>query len=142
LDASPSFVGLRILVVDDDTDWAEVCTILLRDAGASVITASRVDEALAALRRTAVDVVVADILLPEEDGFRLLRRIKASREIVAPHVIALTGLAFTSDHDEIVAAGFELHQTKPVDAKQLILAVRMCADGQAHIIAASRKKIA
>ncbi len=69
-------MGVRVLVVDDDTDSLELLKVVLEGAGASVTTSSGARQALAA--PSAFDVVISDIGMPEMDGYTFLRSLRAS----------------------------------------------------------------
>src|SRR5207244_2108898 len=69
--------GLRVLFVDDDPDARELLAALLERSGAEVIGAESANEALEAVRKCAPDVLVSDIGLPNEDGYMLIRRVRA-----------------------------------------------------------------
>jgi signal transduction histidine kinase/ActR/RegA family two-component response regulator len=112
---------LRILVVDDETDGRELTTVVLTEAGGSVTAVSSAAEALDLVRRGSADVLVTDIGLPDEDGYALVRQLRAHE---AEHggflpVIALTGFARAADRARILAAGFQAHVTKPLDPAEL-----------------------
>jgi CheY-like chemotaxis protein len=117
--------GLRVLVVDDDTDAREACGAALTRYGARVTTASSASEALALLDTTETDVLIADIMMPGEDGFELLRRIRTSPSaaIARMPAAALTACSRFEDRLQIAEAGFELHLTKPVDPLALADAI-------------------
>lgn len=112
--------GLRILLVEDDSDTQEIFTELLKSRGAVVTSAGSAETALRALDEFEPDVLVSDIGLPGEDGFALLARIRALRSPVANvPAIALTAFAGESDAQRAYAAGFFAHLPKPIDLKKL-----------------------
>jgi signal transduction histidine kinase/ActR/RegA family two-component response regulator len=121
----PRLDGLRILVVDDNADGRTLTSMVLTQAGASVNAAASVREAFQMLEAERPDVVVSDIGLPDEDGYRLIRRIRehdAEHEGVLP-AVALTGYARAEDRARILAAGFQAHVPKPVDPVELTAAI-------------------
>jgi CheY-like chemotaxis protein len=122
--AEVSLAGLRVLVVDDDHDSRHVLTEHLQSAGAMVLTAASASEALDVLNREPVDVLLADIAMPGEDGYSLIRKLR-SLEVAAASVpaAALTAFAREEDRQQAFRAGFQLHLAKPVDAGSLIAAV-------------------
>ncbi len=122
--AEVSLAGLRVLVVDDDHDSRHVLTEHLEGSGARVLTASSASEALEVLNREPVDVLLADIAMPGEDGYSLIRKLR-SLEAAAASVpaAALTAFAREEDRQQAFRAGFQLHLAKPVDAGSLIAAV-------------------
>ncbi len=113
--------GVRVLVVDDEADARALIERFLEDAGAEVETASSVDEAMERLEAQEFDVLVSDIGMPEEDGYSLLRRVRALGRTMP--AIALTAYASAEDRVRALVAGFKSHLTKPVEAIELIATV-------------------
>ncbi len=113
--------GLRILIVDDEPDARELISVLLRQRGAEVLEAASASEGLLLLESARPDVLVADIGMPGEDGYELLRKVRA----LSPErggltqAIALTAYAGEEDRAQAIDAGFHLHVTKPVDSAAL-----------------------
>lgn len=135
--ALPSLGGLRILLVDDQEEARESLAILLATAGASVFPAASSREAFAWLSDIGPDelpdILVCDIAMPVEDGYAVLRKIRAwgSEKGVTPlrRLPALALTAFTQREDRIRAltAGFQMHMTKPVAPEELIVVIAMMA---------------
>src|SRR5687767_72113 len=101
--------GLRILVVDDDLDTRELIDWVLRRAGAEVVTAGSAREALEALDKEKFQLLISDIAMPEEDGYGLLRKVRAlpaerSGRIPA---IALPAHWMVQDRLQSLRAGFQ-----------------------------------
>jgi PAS domain S-box-containing protein len=117
--------GLDVLVVDDEPDARELVTAVLVKCGASVRTASTVDDAVARLREQRPDVLISDIGLPSEDGYALIRRVRE----IDPGVpaAALTAYASPDDHRRALARGFHAHVSKPVEPVDLALLVASLA---------------
>lgn len=121
--------GLHVLAVEDDPDGREVLALLLRAAGADVLAVGSVREALQALDAARPDVVVTDIGLPEEDGYALIRQLRAresGRESTIP-VVALTGFVRPEDRDRITAAGFQAYIRKPIEPDEILETVASLA---------------
>jgi PAS domain S-box-containing protein len=117
--------GVKILVVDDEADSRELLGRILKDHKASVMVASGADEALDHLNGFKPDVVVSDISMPGKDGYSLLKELKASLNgLRAPPAIAVTAFARHEDRMRALQAGFQRHLAKPVDATELVTAVR------------------
>jgi CheY-like chemotaxis protein len=114
-----------VLIVDDDPDAREVVAAILRHYGASVIVATSVSTALVALRREQVDVMVADLGMPIEDGYDLIRHVRSSEndKIARLPAAALTAYTTEEDRDRVLAAGFQFHLAKPVDPAVLVATV-------------------
>ncbi|HWS90456.1 MAG TPA: PAS domain S-box protein [Pyrinomonadaceae bacterium] len=125
----PPLVCVRVLVVDDDEDTLEMLTLFLRRAGAEVARAESAAAALETLERFRPDVLVADIGMPEVDGYELLRRVRAlapERGGLTP-AVALTAYAGESDRARALRSGFQAHLPKPVEPAALIDAVTSLA---------------
>ncbi|MBW4507642.1 MAG: PAS domain S-box protein [Scytonematopsis contorta HA4267-MV1] len=124
-DASLDLSGIRILVVDDDPDSREFISFALEMYGAEVTTASSVSEALQTLGELKPDVLVSDIGMPQMDGYEFLRQIRkwtAEQGGLIP-AIALTAYAGEFDQRQAVAAGFQMHISKPVEPDALAAAI-------------------
>jgi CheY-like chemotaxis protein len=110
--------GRTVLVVEDHDDARELIACVIEGAGARVLSASTVREAIDRALELRPDVLVADIGLPGEDGDVLLARIRE----VFPEIpaLALTAYARATDRDRALAAGFQQHVVKPVDPVPLL----------------------
>jgi signal transduction histidine kinase/ActR/RegA family two-component response regulator len=118
----PSLHGRKIFVVEDHEDARELVASVLRAAGAEVMTAASTEEALNRIAGTAPDVLLADLGLPGEDGYTLLRSIREmqSFDAAALPAVALTAYARASDRERALAAGFMHYIVKPVDPEELV----------------------
>jgi CheY-like chemotaxis protein len=121
----PSLRGVRVLCVDDDPDSREVARAVLLNAGAQVHTAAGADEARRHLRTWRPHVLIFDIAMPQEDGYALMRSLRATA--VTLPAIALTAFARREDAERARQAGFQVHMTKPVDAERLVRTVALLA---------------
>jgi CheY-like chemotaxis protein len=121
----PRLDGLRVLVVDDEPDTREFLREALANVGAQVEEASSSAEAQQKLRSFGPDVLVSDIGMPEEDGYTLLRKIRAlpAAQGGRTQALALTACASESDQLRAFAAGFQTHMAKPVRPWDLVTAV-------------------
>jgi len=128
--ASPvALKGLRVLVVEDETDTRELVTFALTAAGAEVKTASRAREALDTLEGWTPDVLVSDIGMPGVDGYAFIgevRRREADTGVRLP-AVALTAYAGVEDRRRAVAAGFQTHLAKPLDPAEMVTVVASLA---------------
>ncbi len=117
--------GLRILVVDDDVGTLEAVSEMLRLNGASVIAAASAAEALKAAQESRPEVIVSDIAMPGEDGYSLIRAIRALPAVEQANVpaIALTAAAGAKGRAQSLDAGFQEYLEKPVDIDRLARAV-------------------
>ena len=121
--------GVRVLVVDDHAVVRHAITLLLEDWGAKVTAVPGVPEALEALGRERPNVVLSDIQMPGEDGYALIRKVRAlppDRGGQTP-AAALTGLTTEEERARVLRAGFQYHVAKPVDARRLVEVVTTLA---------------
>jgi CheY-like chemotaxis protein len=108
---------VRVLVVDDEPDARALMGTVLEQCGADVATVASSTAALEALRSAHFDVLLSDISMPEEDGYQLIRKVRAMQpEIPAA---AVTAFARAEDREAALAAGFQLHVAKPVEPATL-----------------------
>ncbi len=121
LDSSPNFQGMRILVVDDEEDTLELLVFSLEQYGAQVRSVVSATEALEVLVQWQPDLLLSDIGMPEVDGYMLIRQIRSLPSEQGGHIqaIALTAYAGQLNQQQILAAGFQRHVTKPVDPVEL-----------------------
>ena len=120
---------LCVLVVEDEPDAREFLTTLLTRFGADVIPAASVQEALAGLESGRPDVLVTDLVMPDEDGFTLIQKVRTMERAVGSRLpaIAVTALAGTEERQKAMAAGFDVHLTKPVEPIDVVTAVARAA---------------
>lgn len=132
----PSLAGLRILVVDDEADARDLLAIRLRQYGADVITAASAEAALEAMaqQKPRPDLIVSDIAMPGEDGYSLIRRVRAMEPEQGGRIpaIALTAYSRTKDRAQALAAGFLMHMPKPVNAAELAQAIASITGRPGH----------
>ena len=123
--APPRLDGLRVLVIDDEVDALELVRHVLRTQGAEVHGAGSAKEALDAFTRVRPDVVVSDIGMPGEDGYSLIRRIRAMPADAGGRTpaVALTAYAREEDAQRAFSAGYQMHVTKPVEPDRLATVV-------------------
>jgi CheY-like chemotaxis protein len=123
----PNLGGLRILVVDDEADARDLLAIRLGQYGADVITVSSVEAAMEALAQEGPrpDLIVSDIAMPGEDGYSLMRRVRALDPEQGGRIpaIAVTAYSQTKDRVRALAAGFQMHVSKPVNVSELAHAI-------------------
>jgi signal transduction histidine kinase/ActR/RegA family two-component response regulator len=121
-----SLSGLGILVVDDEPEARAVVAELLRLEGAEVAVSDSAASAYEKLcaQGASFDVVVTDIGMPVEDGYSLVRKLRALKSGARVLAIALTGHATSSDAATALEAGFDLHVAKPVDVERFVPMIR------------------
>ena len=125
-----ALAGKRVMLVEDQADAREIINAALQHYGVSVTNVSSSREALAALdtavaARLPPDVIISDIGLPEEDGYRLMEQVSGRPKSQGGEipVIAVTAYGRPQDKRRALAAGFRLHLTKPVTPNALASAV-------------------
>jgi signal transduction histidine kinase/CheY-like chemotaxis protein len=118
--------ALEVLVVDDEEDARELLRTVLENYGATVTSASSAAEAIRALDRHLPDVIISDIGMAGEDGYSLLRRIRARSAAAGGGIpaIALTAYASAADHKEALEAGYDAHVAKPFEPSAIASLVR------------------
>ena len=111
--------GRRVLVVEDSADARQSLRMLLEMAGHEVETSEDGPSGLAKLHAFRPDVALIDVGLPGMDGYALAREVRERPETRAVRLVAVTGYGQAEDRRRALAAGFDLHVTKPVDASML-----------------------
>jgi len=127
--------GIHVLVVDDESDSREVMAHALEDCGARVTLAGNARDALDILERAEVDVLLADVAMPDEDGYALIRKIRASTagRVAAIPAAAVTAHAREDERRLALSAGFHLHLAKPFEIAQLTRTVQELVRGSSLI---------
>ena len=117
--------GVRMLVVDDEPDARALLRRFFEERGAMVSTASSVAEAFSMFQAERPDVLISDIGMPGEDGFALIRRVRAlpADQGGRTPAIALTAYARSDDRVKAVLAGFQHHLSKPIEPVELLVTV-------------------
>jgi signal transduction histidine kinase/CheY-like chemotaxis protein len=120
-----ALAGVSILIVDDEDDARDLLRIVLESCNAQVYDAASAREALEILATQSIDLMVSDIGMPDEDGYTLIRAVRALSE---PHkanlpAIALTAFARNEDRSRALLEGFNVHMSKPVEPAELLVAL-------------------
>lgn len=125
LDCDPVLTGARVLVVDDEEDSRRLITRILEDCEAQVTAVGSVREAFSAIRSATFDVLISDIGMPVNDGYDLIRELRALPPDRGGRIpaIALTAFARNEDRRRALLAGFQVHLPKPVDPAELLAVV-------------------
>jgi PAS domain S-box-containing protein len=118
---SPSaLAGVRVLLAEDDADSAAALTAILNLRGCESRTAQTAAECLRIIKEWPADVLLCDVGLPDDDGYSLLRRLRALPQGSHVPAIALTALARDEDRARALAAGFRAHVSKPFEVERLM----------------------
>jgi signal transduction histidine kinase/ActR/RegA family two-component response regulator len=125
----PTLAGLNVLVIDDDLDSREFLGVLLNMRGATAKMAATVAEALDILNTWMPDVLVSDIGMPHEDGYELIRQLRArdARNGGVIPALALTGYAGPEESERALRSGYQMYLAKPVESLRLIDAIATLA---------------
>jgi CheY-like chemotaxis protein/anti-sigma regulatory factor (Ser/Thr protein kinase) len=124
-DTLPSLENVQVLLVDDDLDTLQILSVLLGEQKAQVQEASSVAEAVEMLQWYEPDVLVSDIGMPNEDGYVLIKKLRAMDEKTGKQTpaVALTSYVRVADRTRALSAGFNLFVPKPVEPNELISAI-------------------
>jgi hypothetical protein len=122
---SPNLAGMRVLVVDDEADTRELITFVLEQYGAKATAVASASEALLAVEKLKPDVLVSDIGMPQEDGYSLIRKLRARESKLGKSIpaVALTAYAREEDCTKALKSGFQRHIPKPVEPNELVVVV-------------------
>ena len=114
--------GLQVLVVDSDPDSRDLLTALFEMYGIETLTATTAAEALEILKQVKPDLLISEIGLPKEDGYSLMRKVKALEKVrkIQIRAIALTVYARKEDCVQALSVGYAKHLSKPFDIDELI----------------------
>lgn len=117
----PALDGLRVLLVDDQPEILELLQDILTPCGVVVQAQASARAALAAVRNWHPDVLVSDIAMPGEDGYWLIRELRAlpPDEGGTTPAVALTAYVRIEDRLQVLAAGFQQYLPKPIDQAEL-----------------------
>ncbi|MEK6283443.1 MAG: ATP-binding protein [Acidobacteriota bacterium] len=129
-DRRPSLKGLRVLVVDDESDSRELVAAVLTGCEAEVVSVGSAGEALEEMERQRFDLLVSDIGMPLIDGYALIEKVRqlpAERGGEIP-AAALTAYAGIEDQRRALSAGYQMHIPKPVEPAELITVVANLAE--------------
>jgi PAS domain S-box-containing protein len=133
---SKELTGVRALVVDDEDDARELLDLALSQYGADVVAVSSAAEAYTLITATPPqerpDVMVADIGMPDEDGYSLIRRVREWERARGAYIpaVALTAYGRVEDRIHALKAGFQMHVAKPVDPDELAIAIQSLINRQ------------
>jgi CheY-like chemotaxis protein len=118
---------LKILIVDDREDCRVLLTLVLEAEGAQVFATGCTIEAFALLRRLCPHVLISDIVMPNVDGYMLIKQIRASEMATVNSIkaIALTAHAGIESYQQAISSGFHHCLFKPVEIDELIAAILM-----------------
>lgn len=122
MQSSLALAGLNILVVEDDDDIRFFVTTILEADGATIVAVPSAAAAREILPQLQPDILISDIGMPDEDGYTLIRKIRALKPDMGGKVpaIALTAYGDSENRIRALEAGFQTHVSKPVDPEELV----------------------
>ncbi|HEX9960685.1 MAG TPA: PAS domain-containing protein [Pyrinomonadaceae bacterium] len=115
-----NLAGTKVLLVDDDEDTRILLSMLLEQSSAAVKAAASVSEALSFLETDAFDLLISDIEMPQQDGYDLIKFVRAMPQKRNLPAIAVTAYARNEDRLRAIAAGYDMHVSKPVESGELL----------------------
>ena len=123
--SEPSLAGIKVLVVDDESDARELVRYMLCGASAEVLMAASASEGLELLQAQQPDVIVSDIGMPERDGFQFISDVRGLSAAAGGQTpaIALTAFARSEDRTRAMRAGYQVHVSKPIEPSELVASV-------------------
>ncbi len=125
----PSLDGITVLVIDDEPDARDLLQRILEECGARVLLAESAAEGIEIVRRERPDMLVSDIGMPGEDGYELIRKVRALKpdEGGRTPAAALTAFARAEDRTRALRAGYQTHVAKPIEPTELTAVVASLA---------------
>lgn len=127
LEQARSARRLRVLIVDDHAEATEALSVLFSVLGYDTRTSQTAAEAQSLVPVYQPDVLLLDIGLPDGNGYELARTLRASGA-AALYIIAITGWCRAEDRKRALAAGCDLHMSKPIDVDRVCGAIRSVAE--------------
>jgi len=123
-----------VMVVDDDLDTCDTIGAVLESAGAEVRTCASATEALRVMDAWVPDILVSDLAMPGDDGFALIRKVRARRAEEGGRMVAvaLTAYGRSEDRARALSAGFQMHLRKPVAPSHLVNVVASATGHTRH----------
>jgi CheY-like chemotaxis protein/anti-sigma regulatory factor (Ser/Thr protein kinase) len=121
----PRLDGVTVLIVDDEPDGRALIARILEGRGARPTCASTAAEALEYLHRERFDVLLSDIGMPDMDGYELMRKVRTLDQARAGPIpaIAVTAYARAEDRQRSLLAGYHMHLSKPIEARELVAGI-------------------
>lgn len=125
LECPEELEGVHVLVVDDDEDARRLVSNILQGCRAKVTTASTAAEGLSTLQSARPDILISDLGMPDEDGYSLIRQVRAlpPEQGGQTPAAALTAYARVEDRLKVLRSGFQIHLPKPIEPAELVAVV-------------------
>ena len=123
-------MAARILLAEDEENILTSPTFLLERAGYDVFVETEGPQALQTALSSPPDVLVLDVMLPEMDGYEILRRLRAAPETEQLPILMLTAKGQREDRETALRFGADLFITKPFANSEIISAIGQLAEGR------------
>jgi two-component system CheB/CheR fusion protein len=120
----------RVLLVEDSDDILFILQLELTTMGYTVDITTEASEAIEIAQTNRPDVIVSDLHMPGMDGFEFIRRVRQIPSLAHVPAIALTGFSLQREVHGALAAGFNAHLTKPVEAADLAGMIQQLTNGR------------
>lgn len=123
--------GLKVLLIDNEPDALDLLESMLALYGANTIIATSAMEGFNLLGATQPDIIIADIGMPEKDGYQFIQEVRKlpPQEGGATPAIALTAFAHAEDRKKAFRSGFQAHLSKPFEYSELLSIIENLACG-------------
>ena len=121
--------GKKVLVIDDEPAMHKLLKVILEADGFELVGPEEHGKADSYIRKKRPDLIILDIMMPEVDGFEILRGLKGDEETSRIPVIVLSVLNMEEDIERALSLGADLYLTKPFDPSDLLEAVRSVLSG-------------
>ena len=127
--ATQMLSGVKVLLVDDDSDTLKLMATALTRRQANVTAVSSAGEAIQAIRQNRPDVLVSDIAMPGEDGYGLIEKVRSleNAETQSIPAVAITAYAKEEDRERALSSGFQIYLAKPIELRELVSVVARAA---------------
>jgi DNA-binding response OmpR family regulator len=119
---------IKILAVDDESDVLLIIKTALLSEGYDVATATNGPDALALAQDKVPDLIILDLMMPEMNGFEVLRSLRETEDTQGIPVIMLTGVSDRTKVQEALDAGFNYYIVKPFEFHDLIAKVKLAIE--------------
>jgi CheY-like chemotaxis protein len=122
--------GIKVLLLEDEPDTRDLLAFVMHNEGAGVVSAQSVPEGLERVKAERPDVIVADIGLPEYNGYAFIAALRKDedRGLRTTPVIALTAFATAADRDTALVSGFDMYMAKPFEPAGLVACIKRLHD--------------
>jgi signal transduction histidine kinase len=123
--------GIKALIVEDDADTRELLIHMLAQHGAEILAVDSVSAAIESMEHSKPDILVADLSMPGEDGYALIKKIRQRNDTLKLiPAIAVTALIQAEDRKHALDAGYQFHVPKPIESSVLLKAIRSTIDSR------------